>query len=803
MGNNKKNIIWFENLSNNDVGLVGGKNASLGEMYTSLSGVGVRVPNGFAITAQAYFYFLKESNLDEKIKNILSDLDTKNIRNLQERGKKIRNLILKASFPKDLEEEIFKSYKKLSETYQEKEVDVAVRSSATAEDLPTASFAGQQETYLNIKGKKALLEATKKCIASLFTDRAISYRTDKGFDHFKIGLSVGVQKMVRSDLAGSGVMFTLDTESGFPDAIVINASWGLGEMVVQGKVIPDEFWVYKKTLEKGFKPIIKKELGSKDKKLIYSKKGTKEVPVKNEDRRKFVLSNEEVIQLAENGFAIEKHYSERNGHWTPMDIEWAKDGKDGQIYIVQARPETIHSQVKELSFTEYRIKETSKPILKGTAVGQQITSGKVHIINNVSKINEFKEGEILVTTVTDPDWEPIMKIAKAIITNEGGRTSHAAIVSRELGIPAIVGTKNATKILKNGQEITVDCSDASIGKIYDKKIEWEEEVHKIKNLPKTKTKIVMNIGDPNSVFKYWMLPVDGVGLAREEFIITSDIQIHPLALIHFDKISSKEEKKKIEELTYGYRNKTDYYVEKLAQGVARIAAAFYPKEIIVRFSDFKTNEYAQLIGGNYFEPKESNPMIGWRGASRYYDERFKEAFKLECQAMKIVREKYGLDNLAVMVPFCRTPEEGRKVKKIMEESGLFEENKEIKPLKTYVMCEIPSNILRADEFLEIFDGFSIGSNDLTQLTLGIDRDNADLKKISDERDEAVKKLISEVIKKANEKNKYVGICGQAPSDFPDFAAFLVKEGIKTISVNPDVVIKTIISISKVEKKYGI
>ncbi len=800
-----KNIIWFKDLSNNDVGLVGGKNASLGEMYNSLSGVGVRVPNGFAITAQAYFYFLKSSGLDKQIKEILADLDTKDIKNLQERGKKVRNLILKAKFPQDLKEQISQAYKELSESYQEKNVDVAVRSSATAEDLPTASFAGQQETYLNIKGEKALLEAAKKCIASLFTDRAISYRVDKGFDHFKIGLSVGVQKMVRSDLAGSGVMFTLDTESGFPDAIVINASWGLGEMIVQGKVIPDEFWVYKKTLEKGFKPIIKKELGSKDKKLIYGSglKATKEISVSQEDRKKFVLTDQEVIQLAENGFAIEKHYSEKNGHWTPMDIEWAKDGKDGQLYIVQARPETIHSQVKDLSFTEYKIKNPTAPILKGTAVGQKITSGKVHIINDVSKINEFKEGEILVTTVTDPDWEPIMKIAKAIITNEGGRTSHAAIVSRELGIPAIVGSKQATKILKNGQEITVDCSDGSVGKVYDKKIDWEEEVHKIKTLPKTKTKIVMNIGDPNSVFKYWMLPVDGVGLAREEFIITSDIQIHPLALIHFDKVSDKKEQEKIKELAYGYENKTDYYVEKLAQGVARIAAAFYPREIIVRFSDFKTNEYAQLIGGKYFEPEEANPMIGWRGASRYYDERFKDAFKLECQAMKKVREEYGLDNLAVMVPFCRTPEEGKKVKQIMAETGLLEENSKIKPLKTYVMCEIPSNILRADEFLEIFDGFSIGSNDLTQLTLGIDRDNADLKKISDERDEAVKKLISEVIKKANEKNKYVGICGQAPSDFPDFAAFLVKQGIKTISVNPDVVIKTILSIAKVEKEYGI
>ena len=803
MGKEEKNILWFEEISNDDVKLVGGKNASLGEMFNSLKGVGVRVPNGFAVTAKAYFYFLKNSHLDEEIKEIISTLDTRDIRNLQERGRKIRKLISKAKFPKDLEEEIIESYRKLSDLYQGKNIDVAVRSSATAEDLPSASFAGQQDTYLNVSGEKELLKSIKNCFASLFTDRAISYREDKHFDHFKIGLSTGIQKMVRSDLASSGVMFTLDTESGFPDVVVINSSFGLGEMVVQGKVIPDEFWVYKKTLEKGFKPIIKKNLGLKDKKLIYSRKGTKEVILSEEEQKKFTLTEEEIIKLAENGLEIEKHYSEKAKKWKPMDIEWAKDGKDGQIYIVQARPETVHSQVKELSFTEYKLKEKKSHILEGIAIGQKIATGKVNVIEDVSKINKFREGDILVTKTTDPDWEPIMKIAKAIITDEGGRTSHAAIVSRELGVPAVVGTKKATRILKDGEEITLDCSSGAIGKIYKGQIGWEEKKHLIKDLPEIKTKVVMNIGDPDSAVNYWMLPVKGIGLAREEFIISSNIQIHPLALIYPDKVLDKTERKSIDELIFGYEDRKDYFIDKLAEGISRIAAVFYPREVIVRFSDFKTNEYAQLLGGKYFEPEEDNPMLGWRGASRYYDPSFKEAFLMECQAIKKVRERFGLDNVSVMVPFCRTPKEGKEVLKIIEQSGLRNSKEGISSLKVYVMAEIPSNILRADEFLEVFDGFSIGSNDLTQLTLGIDRDNANLRKISDERDKAVKKLISEVIKKAEKKDRYIGICGQAPSDFPEFTKFLVENRIKAISVNPDAVIKTIFIISEVEKELEI
>jgi len=796
----KKYIYWLKEISAKNVKEAGGKNASLGEMYNALKKEGIKVPEAFVLTSSAYFYFLEKADLTSKIKSTLKGLNINDLKDLQKRGAQVRKLILEANFPTDLENEIRKAYQKLSQLYQRKNVDVAVRSSGTAEDLATASFAGQHETFLNIRGEEELLQAIKKCFASLFTNRAISYREDKGFDHFSIGLSVGVQKMVRSDLACSGVIFTLDTESGFPDVVVITGSWGLGEMIVQGKVIPDEFWVYKKTLKQGYQPVVKKTLGTKDKKLIYQKNGsgTQLIKVPLADQKKFILNQKEIIQLAQAALAIEKHYSQKAGQWRPMDIEWAKDGEDGQLYIVQARPETVHSQTKELKIKEFHLKNPPQPILEGIAIGQQITAGKVNVIEDASRINEFKEGEILVTKVTDPDWEPIMKIARAIITDEGGRTSHAAIVSRELGVPCIVGTKKATKTLKDGDEITLDCSQGGVGKVYRGLLKWKEVEHSIKDLPKTKTKIVLNLGDPESAFKYWVLPVEGVGLAREEFIFTSGIKIHPLALLHPEKIKSQKERKKIENLTAGYPSKKNYFIEKLAEGIAQIACVFYPKEVIVRFSDFKTNEYASLIGGQFFEPKEENPMLGWRGVSRYYDEKFKEAFILECKAIKKARNEFGLKNVSVMLPFCRTTEEGKKVLEIIRKTGLKLSSDN--GLKVYVMCEIPANVILADEFLEIFDGFSIGSNDLTQLTLGIDRDNAHLSKIADERNEAVKKLIAQAIKKCREKRKYVGICGQAPSDYPEFAQFLVEKGIEAISVNPDVVIKTILLVAEKEKK---
>ncbi len=801
--NDKENkfVLWFDQVNNNDVSFVGGKNASLGEMYTTLTGKGIRVPNGFVVTAYAYRYFIEKAGLISFIKETLENLDTKDIKDLQKKGKAIRDKIIEADIPKEIEEEISKSYKDLSNAYKMDEADTAVRSSATAEDLPGASFAGEHETYLHVVGEKKVFEAVKMAMASLWNDRAISYRVDKGFNHFDIALSVGVQKMVRSDKGSSGVMFTIDTESGFRDVVEIDASWGLGEMVVQGKVTPDAYLVFKQTLNQGFPAIIKKTIGSKENKMIYSsdkEAPTKEIEVSQKDRNIFVLNNEEILTLSKWGLEIEKHYTERAGKPTPMDMEWAKDGVSGELFIVQARPETVQSEKKHNSITEYSLATDDEPIVTGIAVGTKIAAGKVRIITDVNKLDEFEKGEILVTEITDPDWEPIMKIASAIITEKGGRTSHAAIVSRELGIPAVVGTGNALSKLKTGQMITVDTSNGTAGNVYNSKLEWQEKVHDVTTLPETKTKVCMNIGSPESAFMYSFIPNKGVGLAREEFIIVSSIKVHPNALLNFEKLESKL-KNKIEKITAGYENKVDFYVDKLAEGIGQIGAAFWPNDVVVRFSDFKTNEYSTLLGGQEYEPKEENPMIGWRGASRYYDPKFKEAFKLECRAFKKVREQFGLKNIVALVPFCRTPDEGQKVLDIMKEEGIARGQD---GFKVYVMCEIPANVLRADEFLDIFDGFSIGSNDLAQLTLGLDRDSGVVAHISNENDPAVKKLVAEAIKKCRERGKYIGFCGQAPSDYPDFTRFLVQSGIEAISLNPDSVIPMILAIAEEEKKLN-
>jgi len=791
-----ENILWFEEVTNKDVGLVGGKNASLGEMYQKLTKKKVNIPNGFALTAYAYRQFMKESGLMSEIKKILKDLDTHNIRNLSERGEKVRHAIMSAEFPKHLSDEIAKAYEKMEGIYG-KNVDTAVRSSATAEDLPDASFAGQQDTYLNIKGIHNVVYATHQCIASLFTNRAISYREDKGFDHFTIALSVGIQKMVRSDRAISGVMFSIDTESGFRDAVLINAAYGLGENIVQGKITPDEFYVFQPTLKKGFKPIIEKTLGSKALRLIYSTEGKspiKNIPVPIEDRKKFCITEKEILKLAEWATIIEEHYKR------PMDMEWAKDGITGKLFIVQARPETAQSVRDVNVLEEYKIvkSQKSKILVRGASVGYKIGKGKVNLIKDVSGIESFKKGEVLVTEMTDPDWEPIMKIASAIVTNSGGRTCHAAIVSRELGIPCVVGTRNCTEIIKNKMDVTVSCAEGEEGYVYEGLLDFEVKKTNIVKIKKPKVKIMMNLAEPDQAFTQSFIPNDGVGLAREEFIINNTIKVHPLALMAMDNRNKgvrldRQTVSKINKITAGYKTKTDFFVDKLAQGVGKLGAAFYPKDVIVRFSDFKSNEYANLIGGTYFEPKEENPMIGWRGASRYYDDKYRDAFKLECQAIKKVREEFGLTNVIVMVPFCRTVEEGKKVLEVMKEARLERgKNK----LRVYVMAEIPSNILLVDEFAKIFDGFSIGSNDLTQLTLGIDRDNGNLSHIANEKNEAVKILIKQLIKGAHKRKRKVGICGQAPSDFPDFAEFVVKEGIDSISLTSDTVLKTMIYLGK-------
>jgi len=790
----QKNILWFRETTIKDIPLVGGKNASLGEMYTNLVNKNIKVPNGFALTAKAYQDFIKINKIDGKIKKILLGLDIKNVRELSIAGNKIRQMILKADFPESLKKEIRSAYQKLAGGKKKAILPVAVRSSATAEDLPDASFAGQQETYLNVRGDTELLDAVKKCIASLFTDRAISYREDKGFDHMAISLSVCVQTMIRSDLGQSGVMFTLDTESGFRGVVLISAAYGLGEYVVKGRVVPDQFFVFKEGIKQGKEAVISSRLGSKDVKLIYGKKsGTKQVAVTKPDQHKFCIDRKDVVTLAKWGVEIEKHY----GH--PMDIEWARDGATGKLYIVQARSETVRSQAKQNVIEEYNLTEKKEPILSGSSVGQKIGIGRARVIESPKDMKNFKHGEILVTRITDPDWEPIMRLASAIITEQGGKTSHAAIVSRELGVPCIVGATGARKILKTGEMITVSCAEGEVGHIYRGTLPFTVKKTEIKNIEKTRTKIMMNIGDPDSAFRLAGIPNDGVGLAREEFIYTNFIKIHPMALVNFKKLKDKAVKEKINQLTIGYTDKTKYCVDKLAEGISFIASASYPNDVIVRLSDFKTNEYATLIGGKDFEPKEENPMLGWRGASRYYDPKFKPAFKLECEAIKKLREEWGLTNVIVMVPFCRTPKEGQKVLDTMKEFGL-ERGKN--RLKVYVMAEIPSNIILAEEFAKIFDGFSIGSNDLTQLTLGVDRDSVLVSHIYDENNKAVKTLIRDLIRTAHQYGRKVGICGQAPSDYPKFAEFLVGEGIDSISLNPDTVLSARSNIARIEKKYS-
>ncbi|MBP0012750.1 MAG: phosphoenolpyruvate synthase [Roseofilum sp. SBFL] len=802
---NEAFVLWFEQVGISDIPLVGGKNASLGEMIQQLTPKGVVVPNGFATTAHAYRYFIQSAGLESKLRELFSDLDVEDLSNLRQRGKKARSLILDTPFPEDLEQAIAKAYERMCQWYGNpdngnlNEVDVAVRSSATAEDLPDASFAGQQETYLNVYGVDAVLKACHKCFASIFTDRAISYRTVKGFDHFDVALSVGVQKMVRSDLASSGVMFSIDTETGFKNAALVTAAYGLGENVVQGAVNPDEYFVFKPTLKDGYRPILEKRLGTKELKMVYDLGGsklTKNVSVPESERGKYCLNHDEILQLAKWACIIEDHYSEVRGTYTPMDIEWAKDGVTGDLFIVQARPETVQSQKSGSILKNYKLKGTSDIAVRGRAVGEMIGQGNARVIMEVHRIDEFQAGEVLVTNKTDPDWEPIMKRASAIVTNQGGRTCHAAIIAREMGIPAIVGCGDATEILTTGQEVTVSCSEGEEGRVYDGLVPFDVIETQLDNLPKTRTQILMNVGNPEEAFGLSSIPCDGVGLARLEFIIANHIKAHPLALLRYNELEDELAKREIAKLTALYDNKPDFFVDKLAHGISMIAASFYPNPVIVRMSDFKSNEYANLLGGRQFEPKEENPMIGWRGASRYYDPNYREAYGLECKALKRVRDEMGLTNVIPMIPFCRTPDEGRKVLAEMESNGLKRgEN----GLQVYVMCELPSNVIYADEFAQVFDGFSIGSNDLTQLTLGLDRDSALVAHIFDERNEAVRRMVQIAIKAAKKHNRKIGICGQAPSDYPEFARFLVELGIDSMSLNPDSVLKTILDISKMEQ----
>lgn len=792
-------IRWFDELTIEDVPQVGGKNASLGEMIRELTAKGVRIPKGFAVTAQAYHAFLRYNDLEERIGDILKVLNTHDVNDLLHRTSEIRSLILGGDFPVDMRAEIVSCYWELSRQYGAAASDVAVRSSATAEDLPTASFAGQQETYLNVRGEAMLLESVKKCFASLFTPRATSYRTDMGFGHFEVGLSVGVQKMVRSDLASSGVIFTLDTESGFRDVVFVTSAYGLGENIVQGRIAPDEFYVFKPTLKLDYRPLIWKRLGAKELRMVYDEGGNKLVknlPVSAEDRAHFSVSDEDVLQLARWAMLIEEHYTAKRGADTPMDIEWAKDGQTAELFIVQARPETVHSQHKTPTIETYELLEEGHVLAEGLAVGDKIAVGKVRVIPHVSHIREFQPGEILVTDITDPDWEPIMKNAAAIVTNRGGRTSHAAIVSRELGIPAIVGTGNITQAVKTGQMITVSCAEGEAGKIYGDALKFKVDTLEVGNLPRPRTKIMMNVGNPDMAFKLAAIPNDGVGLARMEFIFANWVQVHPLALTRYATLPA-EVKQQVDTITAGYTDKIDFFVDKLAQGIGAIAAAFYPKPVILRLSDFKTNEYAHLVGGSLFEPGEANPMLGWRGASRYYHPNYREGFALEVKAIKRVRELFGLTNLVVMVPFCRTPEEGEKVLQVMAEEGL-PRGKE--GLEVYVMAEIPSNILLAADFSQHFDGFSIGSNDLTQLVLGVDRDSTQVAPLFDERNAAVRWSCAELLKIAHRCGRKVGICGQAPSDYPEFAAFLVEHGIDSLSLNPDAILRTTAQILALERK---
>jgi len=803
-----KYIVDLSEVQLTDLELVGGKNASLGEMIQNLSKLGVNIPGGFALTVDAYWQFINHNKLDNKIRMLIKKMKKDDLVSLKKTGLEIRQLIRNGKWPRQVKEEIRDSYTSLSQKYGQDITDVAVRSSATAEDLPDASFAGQQETYLNVRGPEEILTSVRNCFASLFTDRAISYRDNFGFDHFDVGLSVCIQKMVRSDLASSGVAFSLDTESGFKDVVLINGSYGLGESVVQGTVSPDEFLIFKPTLKDGFASIIEKKMGMKENKIIYSTDPGQlvtTVHVGNTQQDEFCITDRQALKLAKWVCIIEDYYSNIKGHWCPVDTEWAIDGLSGKLFIVQARPETIHSRKKDNSLIEYIIDDTNGTTIRltGIAVGDKVGQGKIQKMYSLDGRDgsfdgsNFQQGDVLVTEMTDPDWEPIMKKASAIITNKGGRTCHAAIVAREMGVPAIVGTENGTEVLYNGEEITVSCSEGDVGKVYDGIIPYKLKKTKLDNLPQTKTPIMLNVASPDLAFKFAQIPNAGVGLAREEFIINNYIQAHPLALLRHKRLKDPELTEKIRVLTRGFKNEETFFVKRLSYGVAKIASAFYPKNAIVRMSDFKSNEYYNLLGGSYFEPTEENPMIGWRGASRYYSDEYEYAFGMECKAIKRVREKMGLTNVTIMIPFCRTVKELRNVYKVMKKYGL-QRGKD--GLQVYLMAELPSNILMAEEFAQYIDGFSIGSNDLTQLTLGLDRDSSLVAHIYDERNPAVKRSISNLIKVAKKTKTKVGICGQGPSDYPDFAQFLVEEGIDTISVTPDSMLKTIKAIYKIENK---
>ncbi|MEM8804965.1 MAG: phosphoenolpyruvate synthase [Cyanobacteria bacterium P01_G01_bin.38] len=796
-------VLNFEQVGIQDIHRVGGKNASLGEMIQQLVPQGVKVPTGFATTAYAYRYFIEQAGLDEQLRSHLTNLDIEDVQALRRCGKQVRALILATPFPDALATTIAQAYQKLCADSGNPLTDVAVRSSATAEDLPDASFAGQQETYLNVQGVNSVLESCHKCFASLFTDRAISYRTLKGFDHFTVALSVGVQRMVRSDLATSGVMFSVDTETGFKNAALVTAAYGLGETVVQGAVNPDEYLVFKPTLQQGYRPILKKHLGSKEIKMVYDVGGsklTKNVLVPKADRQRYALSDDEILTLAGWACLIEDHYSQVRDTYTPMDIEWAKDGLTGELFIVQARPETVHSQKSTSVLRSYRLQTDVTdlpPLVTGQAVGEMIGQGQARVIQSVQNIADFQPGEVLITQRTHPDWEPIMQRASAIVTDQGGRTCHAAIIARELGIPAIVGCGNATKIVKTGHPVTVTCAAGEVGKVYAGQLPFEVDETAIDNLPRPRTQMLMNVGNPEEAFRLAQIPCDGVGLARLEFIIAKHIKVHPLALLHFEQLEDSDAKRTIAALTALYPHKPDYFVERLAHGIGTIAAAFYPKPVVIRLSDFKSNEYANLLGGQDFEPLEENPMLGWRGASRYTDPRYRDAFALECQALKQVRQGMGLTNVIPMVPFCRTPEEGRGVLAEMAKHGLVRGED---GLQVYVMCEIPSNVILADAFSEVFDGFSIGSNDLTQLTLGLDRDSALVAHLFDERNAGVQAMIRMAIGRVKQCQRKIGICGQAPSDYPEFTQFLVEQGIDSISLNPDSVLKTTLAVAEIEHK---
>ncbi len=780
----------LDSLSLNDIALVGGKNASLGEMIASLKPLGVKVPEGFAVTAEGYRAFVAHNGFEPRIRALFEGVDITDALELKRCGEAVRTLMLSGEMPQDLKAEIAQGYAAMEAQYSSPAVDVAVRSSATAEDLPDASFAGQQESYLNIRGEAMLVESVKRCFASLFTDRAISYRHSRGYDHFSIALSVGVQKMVRSDLASSGVMFTIDTETGSENLILINSIWGLGENIVGGRVNPDEFYVFKPTLKEGKTTILKRQLGSKALTMRYDDRHhTVNLATSKTMQNRFSITDEEVATLAEYAMIIEEHYTAQAGEYRPMDIEWAKDGVTCELYIVQARPETVQSRkLSDNILEQYRIKEgeEKKTLLSGKAIGEKIGSGKVKIIRSVNESERFNAGEVLVADITDPDWEPMMKKASAVITNRGGRTCHAAIVAREIGVPTIVGTGNATELLHDGEEVTVSCGEGESGEVYQGALEYEIKQIELGQLASTRTKLYMNVGNPEIAFKVAKLPNDGVGLARMEFIITHYVNAHPMALVEMAQGKGIEDAQIIREAMRGYEDPKTFFIDKIAEGVGMIAAAFYPKPVIVRTTDFKSNEYKHMAGGRLYEQDEENPMIGFRGASRYYSPQYKEAFMWECEALKRVRDEMGLTNVTVMLPFVRTPEEGKKAIAVMNEAGLVQgEN----GLKIYAMCEIPANVILADRFLEIFDGYSIGSNDLTQLTLGVDRDSALVSSVFDERDEAVKRMLSSAIRACRERGKYIGICGQAPSDYPEITRFLVEEGIDSISLNPDSMLK--------------